>query len=65
MSIKNRLDRLEKQRQQAAPQIDPLEVRKIDYRAGIADGVPSAPGSIPVRFVDTKQEAAHEHKKQA
>lgn len=65
MSIKSRLDRLEKQRQQAAPQIDPLEVRKIDYRAGIADDTPSPPGSIPVRWVEVKQEAAHEHKKQA
>jgi hypothetical protein len=54
MTTKTRLAKLEKDTKtnQARPQDIILGAKKIDYRAGIVPGVPDAPGSIPVRFVD-------------
>lgn len=54
MTIKNRIAKLEKTRHEH-PAGDVFTVRKVDYRAGIVEGVEDAPGDIPLRLVDYTQ----------
>lgn len=53
MNHKSRLAKLEKRTRPEAPR-DLLTVRKVNYRAGIVEGVEAAPDAIPLRLVDVK-----------
>lgn len=53
MSIKNRIEKLEKHTQPEKIG-DVFTVRKINYRAGIVPGVEDAPDAIPLRLVEVK-----------
>lgn len=62
MTIKNRLAKLEKQTQPEKAG-DVFTVRKVNYRAGIIEGVQDTPGAIPVKLVDYMRRN-DEHKEQ-
>lgn len=66
MTIKNRLQKLERKQKTEVKAGEVFTVRRIDYRAGIVPGVDDPPGAlIAVRLVTPKQEdAKHEHKDQ-
>jgi hypothetical protein len=58
MSIKNRLQKLEKQtkRRPEKGRDNAFTIQAVNYRAGISPDVKDTPGAIPVKFVDIRQD---------
>lgn len=55
MTIKNRLQKLEKTRRERPAAGDTWKIRAVDYRAGIVTGIDADADAIPVKFVDYMQ----------
>lgn len=65
MTIKSRLEKLEKRRREHADAGEWWKPRLVNYRAGIDPNIPDAADAIPVRWVEWKGEVENEHKEQA